>query len=143
MASLTPYLHFNGNAGEAFEFYKSVFVTEYRGIFRFKDAPPEHRGEEDESENILNVSLPIGGGTMLMGSDVPKSYGRADIGNNFYIYINCDSREEADKILTGLSKGGQVLMPAENTFWGSYFGMLKDKFNVGWMVSFEQNPQQQ
>jgi PhnB protein len=142
MASLIPYLHFNGNAEEAFNFYKTVFNTEYKGIYRFKDAPPEHRGDESECEKILNVSLPISNGYMLMGSDVPKAFGKAALGDNIYIYINCNSKEEVDNIFKQLSQGGQKLMPLSNTFWGSYFGMIKDKFGVGWMVSFEETTPQ-
>jgi PhnB protein len=142
MASLNPYLNFNGNADEAFDFYKSVFGTEYQAIMRFKDVPAEYQGSESEKEKIMHVSLPIGGGTILMGSDVPGSMGKATNGTNFFIAINTDSQEEADKLFNGLSAGGKVLMPLDKTFWGAYFGMLKDKFDVQWMVSFEYNQQQ-
>ncbi|HEX8333017.1 MAG TPA: VOC family protein [Segetibacter sp.] len=142
MASLNPYLHFNGNAEEAFEFYKSVFGTEYkRPLVRYKDAPSEFPWDESEKEKLMNVSLNIGSGTILLGSDVPASMGKV-AGNNFFIYTNAGSREEADKLFSGLSAGGQVLLPIADTFWGSYFGMLRDKFDIGWMISFEHSLQQ-
>lgn len=141
MTSLNPYLNFNGNAEDAFDFYKSVFGTEYQNIMRFKDVPAEYQGPESEHNKIMHVSLPVGG-SVLMGSDVPEKMGKVTAGNNFHIAINTGSKEEADRIFNGLSAGGQVFMPMNNTFWGAYFGMLKDKFDVEWMVSYETNRQQ-
>lgn len=141
MPSLNPYLNFNGNAGEAFEFYKSVFGGEYHAM-RFKDMPAEYQGSASEAEKIMHVSLPIGGGSILMGSDIPEQMDKATFGTNFFISINTDTQEEADKIFNGLSSGGQVFMPMADAFWGAYFGMLKDKFNVQWMVNFERRRQQ-
>ncbi len=139
MATLNPYLNFNGNCEEAFEFYKSVFGGEFVTIMRFKDMPPEHPYSENEAENIVHVSLPIGGGTILMGSDVPESVEKATIGTNIFISISTESEVETDKIFNELSPGGKVFMPVGKTFWGSYFGMLADKFGIQWMVSFGYN----
>jgi PhnB protein len=142
MAAVAPYLNFNGNTEEAFNFYKSVFGGEFSMVMRFKDVPAEHQMGESNGNKIMHMSLPLGDGTIIMGSDVPEMYGKAIIGNNISISINTKSKEEADKIFNGLSAGGQVTMPMENAFWGSYFGMFKDKFEINWMVSYEYHQQQ-
>ncbi|MCD6062109.1 MAG: hypothetical protein K0R82_20 [Flavipsychrobacter sp.] len=138
MATLSPYVHFNGNCEEAFNFYKSAFGGEY-SLSRFKDAPPDQPLTEAEAEKVLHISLPIGQSTVLMGSDVPQAFGPANIGTNFFISVNAESREEADRLFKGLSDGGKIMMPLEDTFWGSYFGMFTDKFKVQWMISFDKN----
>jgi PhnB protein len=136
MATINPYLNFNGNTEEVFNFYKSVFGGEFTTISRFKEAPSEYKMSEKEGEKIMHISLPIGEGTTLMGSDVPEVMGKAIGGNNFSISINTTSEEEAHKLFNGLSAGGKVMMPLEKTFWGSLFGMFTDKFNIQWMVSY-------
>ncbi|MFD2941501.1 VOC family protein [Flavobacterium notoginsengisoli] len=142
MAAINPYLMFNGTCEAAFLFYKSVFGGDFPYIGKYKDAPTEE-GDAPLSEEALNrimhVSLPIGN-TILMGSDSHPKYGDVGFGDNFSISINTESREEADKIFNGLSAGGKVEMAMDDTFWGSYFGMFKDKFGVNWMVSFDKNP---
>ena len=142
MAAVNPYLNFNGNTEEAFNFYKSVFGGEFPMVMRFKDVPSEYQMGESDGDKIMHIALPIGQGTMLMGSDVPEAHGKANIGTNFYIAIAAASEEEADKLFNGLSAGGQVTMPMEKAFWGAYFGMFKDKFDVQWMVNYEYNNQQ-
>ncbi|WP_433835348.1 VOC family protein [Flavobacterium anhuiense] len=140
MTAINPYLMFNGTCEEAFLFYKSVFGGDFPYIGKYKDAPAEE-GEvlsEEALNRIMHVSLPIGN-TILMGSDSHPRYGDVGFGDNFSISINTESTEEADKIFNGLSAGGKVEMPMDNTFWGSYFGMFKDKFGVNWMVSFDKN----
>jgi PhnB protein len=137
MPTLNPYLNFNGNTEEAFNFYKSVFGGEFPMVMRFGDAPGEFRGSESEKQKIMHISLPIGKNSVLMGSDSPQSSNRPVIGSNVHISISTESKEEADKIFNGLSRDGQVVMPIANTFWGSYFGMLSDKFGIHWMVSFD------
>ncbi len=141
MAAVAPYLNFNGNTEEAFNFYKSVFGGDFSMVMRFKDVPAEHQMGEN-GEKIMHISLPLGHGTLLMGSDVPEAMGKVTTGTNFYVSINAESEEEADKLFNGLSAGGQVFMPLEKTFWGSYFGMCKDKFDIQWMMSYEYNQQQ-
>ena len=140
MAAINPYLMFNGNAEEALNFYKSVFGGEFPMLMRFKEAPPEHRGAESESDKIMHIALPIGEGNVLMASDAPEAQ-KVTIGNNFNISISASSKEEADRLFNRLSEGGQAYMPMANTFWGSYFGMLKDKFDVQWMVSYDNQHQ--
>jgi PhnB protein len=143
MASANVYLIFNGNCEEAFEFYKSVFGGEYPYIGRFKDMPPSEEGakelSEAQGEKIMHISLPIGNGSMIMGSDTGGEWASSyKQGNNFSISINADSKEEADRLFNGLSAGGQVTMPMNKTFWGDYFGMWSDKFGVNWMMSFNE-----
>ena len=141
MLSINPYLTFNGNCEEAFNFYKSVFGGEYPYIGRFKDMPPsdgKNCPPEDDNK-IMHVSLPIGEGTVLMGSDCPSSYGAVVQGTNFAISINAKSRDEADRLFKGLSAGGKVTMPMEDTFWGAYFGMWEDKFGINWMMNYDTN----
>ena len=138
--AVNPYLMFSGTCEEAFLFYKSVFGGDFPYIGKFKDAPAEE-GEvlsEEALNRIMHVSLPIGN-SILMGSDTHPRYGDVGFGDNFSVSINAESREEADKIFNGLSAGGKVEMPMNDTFWGSYFGMFKDKFGINWMVSFDKN----
>ncbi|UPZ17441.1 VOC family protein [Flavobacterium humidisoli] len=138
--AVNPYLMFNGTCEEAFLFYKSVFGGDFPYIGKFKDAPAEE-GEvlsEEALNRIMHVSLPIGN-SILMGSDTHPRYGDVGFGDNFSVSVNAESREDADKIFNGLSAGGKVEMPINDTFWGSYFGMFKDKFGINWMVSFDKN----
>lgn len=146
MASINPYLIFNGNCEAAFLFYKSVFGGEFPYIGRFSDMPPSDDENcppppLEEANRIMHVSLPIGN-TVLMGSDSTSNSG-GDVpafSGNFSISINTDSREEADRIFNGLSAGGKVIMPMDKTFWGAYFGMFTDKFGIGWMVNHDEMP---
>ncbi len=139
--TINPYLTFNGNCEEAFHFYKSVFGGEFPYVGRYKDMPPMDgkSAPESEGEKIMHMGLPISKETTLMGSDSSEVFGHAtNIGNNFSISVNAKSLEEADRIYNGLSAGGHTTMPMNKTFWGSYFGMLKDKFDILWMVSYDE-----
>ena len=138
MAQINPYIHFNGNAEEAFTFYKSVFGGEFATIMRFKDlASPEFPVEEKEANKIMHIALPIGK-NVLMGNDVPEIMGRTNENENrSKISISAESKEEADKLFNGLSVGGQIEMPLEDSPWGSYFGMFRDKYGIEWMVDFD------
>ena len=142
MASINPYLVFNGNCEEAFLFYKSVFGGEFPYIGKFKDMPPAEGNpvlSEAEGNKIMHVSLPIGDGSILMGSDSNSASGEIAFGQNISLSINAVSKEEADKLFNGLSAGGKVTMPMNQTFWGAYFGMFTDKFGINWMVNFDEN----
>ncbi|MDI1256015.1 MAG: VOC family protein [Flavobacterium sp.] len=145
MATINPYLIFKGNCEAAFLFYKSIFGGEFQQIARFGEMPPAEDCppiSPEEANLIMHVSLPIGKETFLFGSDASEAFGVATvIGNNFSISINADSREEADRLFNGLSSGGTVTMPMENTFWGAYFGMFADKFGINWMVNFDEAPE--
>lgn len=139
MAQLNPYLHFNGNAEEAFTFYKSVFGGEFAVISRFKDlSNPEYPVPEKEANKIMHISLPIGNNSFLMASDVPEFMGQVNENENrTKISISAESKEEADKLFNGLSAGGKVEMPIADSPWGSYFGMFRDKYGIEWMVDFD------
>jgi PhnB protein len=137
MATTTPYLHFNGNCLEAFNFYKTIFGGEFDNLMRYSDVP----GTTDKSDKILNVGLSVGPGSAIMGSDNPPGYGEdAVFGTNFSIVLNVDGRDEADRVFNGLSAGGKITAPIGDMFWGAYFGMFVDKFGIPWMVSFQQKP---
>jgi len=140
MATINPYLSFEGNCEEAFNFYKSVFGGEFPYIGRYKDMPAsDGKSCPPADENkIMHISLPISKETILMGADVSKAMGHNNIvGNNISISITTGSEDEADKLFNGLSAGGKILMPLNKTFWGAYFGMFTDKFGFNWLVSYE------
>jgi PhnB protein len=139
MASINPYIHFNGNAEEAFTFYKAVFGSEFTTIVRFKDMNFEGAPEMgNEAEKIMHIALPIGKHSVLMGSDTPEQMGKhSESETRSKISISAESKEEADKIFYGLSKDGQVEMPIAESPWGSYFAMFRDKFGIEWMVDFD------
>jgi PhnB protein len=141
MALINPHINFNGNAEEAFNFYKSVFGGEFAKIIRFKDlASPEFPVAEKEENKIMHIALPIGKGSVLMANDVPEILGRTNENENrSKIVITAESKEEADKLFNGLSAGGQVEMPIMDSPWGSYFGMFRDKYGIEWMVDFDPN----
>ncbi len=137
MPKLNPYLNFPGNAEAAFNFYRSVFRSEFSTLVRFKDMPTEGMTIPKEDEDkIMHVALPIGN-DVLMASDAPASMGfTVNVGNNAYISVSADSKHEADRLFTALSEGGRVEMPIANQVWGEYFGSLTDRFGVQWMVSY-------
>jgi PhnB protein len=140
MALINPYINFNGNAEEAFNFYRSVFGGEFARVMRFKDlSNAEFPVAENEANKIMHIALPIGG-NILMGNDVPEFMGRVDENENrSKISISAESREEADSLFNGLSAGGNIEMPIGDSPWGSYFGMFRDKFGIEWMVDFDPN----
>lgn len=141
MAQINPYIHFNGNAGEAFTFYKSVFGGEFAMVVRFKDMAMEGQPiAEHEAEKIMHIALPIGKNSILMGSDTPEFMGRHnEQENRSKISISAESKAEADRLFHGLSAGGTVEMPIGDSPWGSYFGMFRDKYGIEWMVDFDAN----
>ncbi|SFG75292.1 VOC family protein [Pedobacter insulae] len=143
MATTNTYLNFNGNCEEAFTFYKAVFGGEFNYIGRFNEMPPQEGNmmSEEDGNRIMHVSLPIGT-SILMGSDTGGEWASSYVpGNNFSVSITADSKEEADRLFKGLAESGNVTMPLSDTFWGDYFGMLTDKFGIGWMISFNENAQ--
>lgn len=139
MAKLNPYLHFNGNAEEAFLFYQSVFGGNFSTVVRFKDMPMENNQiSESEADNIMHIALPIGKNDVLMGSDTPEFMGKHNENETrSKISITAESKEEADQIFKDLSNGGTIEMPLEDSPWGSYFGMFRDKFGIEWMVDYD------
>jgi PhnB protein len=138
MASINPHVNFNGNAEEAFNFYKSIFGGEFSNIKRFKDLAFDGFVMAEAEENkIMHIALPIGQ-SILMGNDVPEVMGRTNENENrSKIVISVESKEEADNLFNGLSLDGQVEMPISDSPWNTYFGMLRDKYGIEWMVEFD------
>jgi PhnB protein len=138
MALINPHMNFNGNAEEAFNFYKSVFGGEFTKIMRFKDlSSPEFPIAENDANKIMHIELPIGK-NFLMANDVPEFMGKTNENENrSKIFIHAESREEADKIFNGLSAGGTIEGPIGDSPWGTYFGMFRDKYGIEWMVNFD------
>jgi PhnB protein len=138
MAKINPYLNFNGNTEEAFNFYKSVFGGEFTSISRFKDlANDDFPVSEKEANKIIHISLPIGN-NVLMANDVPEIMGTVnEVEHRSKIALTAESKEEADKLFYGLSEGGTIEMPIAESPWGSYFGMFRDKFGIEWMIDFD------
>ncbi len=138
MATINPYINFNGNAEEAFTFYKSVFGGEFETIVRFKDLESsEFPVPENEADKIMRIVLPIGGNT-LIANDVPESLGPvSEMENRSKIAVSTESREEAARIFTGLTVDSTVEMPMDESPWGTYFGMFRDKYGIEWTVEFD------
>lgn len=138
MSTVNVYLNFAGNTEEAFNFYKSVFGGEYASVVRFKDMPMEGVSiPEADADKIMHIGLPIGEGQMLMGTDTLASLGQElTRGNNVYVSVHPDSKDEADRIFNALSAGGTVEMPIGDQPWGDYYGSFKDRFGVLWMVNY-------
>lgn len=140
MPTINPYINFNGNALEAFNFYRTVFGGEFTKVVRFKDLCLDgvHVSEAD-ADKILHIALPIGRNT-LIANDVPESMGRVnERENRSKIAVSAESREEADHIFNGLSAGGEVEMPIGDSPWGTWFAMFRDKYGIEWTVEFDPN----
>ena len=140
MTTINPWINFNGNAEEAFTFYKSVFGGEFKKMIRFKDlAGPQFPVTEKDGNKIMQIALSIDG-AMLLGNDVPESMGKVNENENrSKIHVNIDTKEEAERIFNGLSAGGQVEMPfATNGPVGAYFATFRDKYGIEWII--ESNP---
>jgi len=139
MASIHPHIHYNGNAEAAFTFYKSVFGGSFSKLMRFKELSTEgFQFPEEELEKIMHIALPIGGGTVLMGSDVPTMLGTVNENEHrSKITVRAESKEEADALFNGLSVNGTVEFPMGNSPWGSYFGAFRDQYGVEWMIDYE------
>ncbi len=140
MAAINPYINFNGNAEEAFTFYKSIFGGEFGAITRFKDiATAEFPVEEKDADKIMRITLSIGQ-NMLIANDVPESMGRvSETENRSKIAVSAESKEEAERIFNGLSVGGTVEMPLAESPWGTHFAMFRDKYGIEWTMEFNPN----
>ncbi|RQO79003.1 VOC family protein [Pedobacter sp. KBW01] len=139
MRAINPWINFNGNAEEAFTFYKSVFGGEFTKITRFKDlSGPGFEVAEEEANKIMYIGLPLGKNNVLIANDIPGFLGRvSENENRSKIYVNTESREEADKIFNGLSGGGEVEGPIDDSPWGTYAGMFRDKYGIEWIIEFD------
>jgi len=141
MATVNPYLTFNGTCEKAFLFYQSVFGGEIPYMGRFIEMPPMDGKtiDPDDAEKIMHVCLPISKETTLYGSDTTEDFGGiVTAGTNFSVSVNVESKDEANKIFNGLSAGANVTMPLHQAFWGAYFGMLTDQFGIHWMVNYDE-----
>jgi len=139
MALINPHINFNGNAEEAFTFYRSVFGGEFAKIIRFKDLGTEFPAAEKEANKIMHIALPIGP-NVLIGNDVPEVLGKVNENENrSKISVSAGSKEEADKLFYGLSAGGEIEAPIGDSPWGSYFGCFRDKYGIEWIVDFDPN----
>ncbi len=138
MRTIHPWINFNGNAEEAFTFYKSVFGGEFTKVVRFKDlSSAEYQVPEKEENKTMYIALPIAPGTTLIANDVPEILGRVnERENRSKILVNTESKEEAERLFTGLSSGGEVEGPMGDSPWGSYAGMFRDKYGIEWIIEF-------
>ncbi len=140
MPTVNIYLTFNGNCEAAFRFYRSVFGGTFGYVGRFGEMPPQEGQPpvpDSEKNKIMHISLPVSKETCLMGCDSLAAFGETTVyGNNFSITVNGNNMVEADRLFNGLSAGGKVIMPMDHTFWGSYYGLLTDKFGINWMINF-------
>lgn len=140
MTHVNPYLHFNGNAEEAMNFYRSVFGSEPLILNRYGDLPGAEKMDPADAQKIIHASLPLGS-SQLMATDILDSMEKVHTtGNNFHICIHGESEAEVDRLFNALSEKGQVEMPLNTTFWGAYFGMCRDRFGIQWMISYESRP---
>ena len=138
MAAINPWINFNGNAEEAFTFYKSVFGGEFAKVVRFKDiASDEMPIPENEQNKIMYIALPIGNSTMLIANDIPEVLGRVnEHENRSKILVHTESKAEVDRLFNGLSAGGEVEGPMGDGPYGSYMGMFRDKYGIEWIIEF-------
>jgi PhnB protein len=140
MARVSTYLNFPRCTAEAFEFYRSVFGTDYAApIARFKDVPSQPGQPAlpaGDGDLVMHVALPILGDHVLMGTDAPDTMGfKLNSGNNVYINLEPDTRRETDRLFQALAVGGKIETPLQEMFWGAYFGSLTDKFGIQWMFN--------
>ncbi len=141
MRTINPWINFNGNAEEAFTFYRSVFGGEFTKVLRFGDlASAEFPVAEKEANKIMTIALPIGKHNVLIANDVPEFMGRVNESENrSKIAVSAESKEEADQIFNGLSAGGNIEGPIDDSPWGTYGGMFRDKYGIEWIVEFDPN----
>jgi PhnB protein len=138
MKTVNPYFNFAGNTEEAFEYYQSVFGGEFLGVVRFRDFPGNPMQiPEGDLDKIAHIELPLGNGTVLMGTDVVGSLcTNLTVGNNVYVMLEPESEKEADRLFNALSAGGRVEMPLQRTEWAEKYGCCADRFGVQWMVNY-------
>lgn len=136
MITINPYIYFDGNCEEAFNFYESVFRKEISSINKYKDVPKPARNIFQESdEKIMHVTLPLSKETMLNGSDNSLAYEEMVKYKTFTLIIHTDSKEEVDRLFGELSQNGQIKVPVGLTFWGAYYGQCIDKFGISWKIT--------
>ena len=133
--TLQPYLFFGGRCEEALEFYGKALGAEIVMLTRFKDAPGlEPKMPECFDEKVMHATIRIGS-SMFFASD-GRCEGDPEF-EGFSMAINVPTEAEAERIFNALAEDGAIVMPLEKTFWAPKFGMLQDRFGVGWMGSVE------
>ncbi|HVZ57135.1 MAG TPA: VOC family protein [Chitinophagaceae bacterium] len=139
MPTIHTYLNFSGTTEEAFRFYQSVFGGEFRNLQRYRDTPFADKVAGADKDKIMHIALPVGAHSVLMGTDSLPGMGPAlQVGNHCHLSLDVSSEQEARQLFDGLSRGGQVTMPLEMSFWGALFGMFTDRFGVSWMINYDQ-----
>jgi PhnB protein len=137
MLNTTPYLHFKGQAEEAMNFYKAVLGGEFSGFQRYKDVPGGEKMAAPDKDRLIHIALQVSPFITIMASDMMQSAeDECASGNNYHICIHTESEPETQNLFEGLSRGGQIEMPLNKTFWGAYFGMCRDKFGIHWMLNY-------
>ncbi len=132
---LNPYLTFNGNCEDAFNFYKEVFNKEFSYFSRLKDMPDNNNIPKEMAEKVMHVSLPLSKETVLMGSDAYEEVTpEVSFGNNIVLSVTFDNIDETNKVFNSLADGGKIIMPLEKTFWAPLYGQVEDKFGINWMI---------
>jgi PhnB protein len=134
MKNVTTYLNFDGKTGEAMQFYAKCLSAKLE-IQTFKDA--RMAAPNTDPNRVIHARLSTKkNGTLLMASDTMPGQPFSQ-GNNFHVSLDCDTPAELEKHFTLLGQGGRVTMPVQDTFWGAKFGMLIDRYGVGWMFNCE------
>lgn len=131
MKAIIPYLTFDGRCREAMTFYSNALGAELQ-LMPFADMPD---GPTATPDRIMHARFSHGAATLMASDSMPGTSQQQ--GNNFSISVGCESNDEVDRLYTALSEGGSRTMPPEDTFWGAYFGMLKDKFGIQWMFNYD------
>jgi PhnB protein len=137
MATINPYLNYPGTAEEAFNFYKSIFGGELI-IMRFRDTGEGANLPDNLKDKMMHIALPIGGNVLMATDALDEMNHKVTYGTNFQISVSTENEQETERIFLALSAGGKINIPLEKMFWGAYFGMLTDKFEIQWMVSYDE-----
>lgn len=136
MAIFSPYLHFQGNAADAFNMYKKVLGGDFQMMMQYTDSPVQDQHATSNPDWIMHITLKTAIGLTIQGSDRPEAFGAVNKGDAFFINLTVDSEDDAKRIYEGLSKDGNIFMPLEKTFWATLFAMFADKYGVQWMINY-------
>lgn len=134
MIGVKPYISFQGNCEEAFNFYRECMNASIEGLMRYGDSPMAGNGNDDK---IMHAVLRIGE-TIIMAADNLSDEHPVTVGNNISLAVGLDTTEDAEMIFAKMSEGGRITMPLQKTFWAACFGMLQDKFGINWMFNCEE-----
>jgi PhnB protein len=144
MTTVNPYIYFNGNCEEAFNFYKLAFRKEITYIGRYKDVPKtDGQIFQERGDKIMHITLPLSTETTLMGSDNTEAFEESTRYSKFSLIIHADSKAEADRLFIELSEKGQIKLPMNVTFWGAYYGICVDRFGISWKITLESKGSQE